>query len=144
MPPEMPPKMKVLKTEKRVLNGRECGVVTIGLAGERHRHRQRRHPHHIGCPWEFFQAAVRATKGQVALVLAQVIYRRCHVCKSRTITLPPDELAALGITRRTGHRALRQLQAVGLIRLHPIAPGHKAVITLLWPPRAAYDEGAEV
>ena len=141
MPPEMPPKMKVLKTEKRVLNGRECGVVTIGLAGERHRHRQRRHPHHIGCPWEFFQAAVRATKGQVALVLAQVIYRRCQVCKSRTITLPPDELAALGITRRTGHRALRQLQAVKLIRLHPVAPGHKAVITLLWPPRV---EAAEV
>jgi len=140
MPPEMPPKMKVLKIEKRVLNGRECGVVTIGLQGERHR--QRRHPHHIGCSWEFFQAAVRATKGQTALVLALVIYRRCHVCKSRTITLPPGELVALGITRRTGHRALRQLQAVGLIRLHPIAPGHKAVITLLWPPRAVYEEGA--
>jgi hypothetical protein len=130
--------MKVIKTEMRIIGGRECELVTVGLEGGR----QRPHPRHIGCPWEFFQAVVRATKGQVALVLAQVIYRRCQVCKSRTITLPPDELGALGITRRTGHRALRQLQAVGLIRRHPIAPGRKVVITLLWPPRAAYDEGA--
>jgi hypothetical protein len=128
---------RALKVERRIVGGRECEVVSfVELEGKR------RGTRYIGCPLEFFQAAVRTTKGQVALVLAQVIYRRCQVCKSRTITLPPDELAALGISRRTGHRALRQLQAIGLIRLHPIASGHKTRITLLWPPRAVYDEGA--
>jgi hypothetical protein len=96
----------------------------------------------IGCPWIFFQAATCAVKGKAALALALMIYRRCKVCKNKTVTLSSDELVALNIPRSTCRQALRQLQAVGLIRLHPIAPGHKAVITLLWSPRAAYDEGA--
>lgn len=142
MPPEMPPGMKVLKTEKRTLGGRECEVVTIGHEAPVGRRRTSRAPRHIGSPWEFFLAADRAAKGKVALKLAMVIYRRCKVCESKTVTLPPDELAALGIAHhQTSHKALRQLQAARLIRLHPTAPGHKARITLLWPPRA---EAAEV
>jgi hypothetical protein len=96
----------------------------------------------IGCPWEFFQAATCAAKGKAALALALMIYRRCKVRENRTITLPPDELADLNIPRNTCRQALRQLQTARLIRLHSIAPGHKARITLLWPPRAVYDEGA--
>jgi hypothetical protein len=95
----------------------------------------------IGCPWEFFQAATCAAKGKAALALALMIYRRCKVRENRTITLPPDELADLNIPRNTCRQALRQLQTARLIRLHSIAPGHKARITLLWPPRA---EAAEV
>jgi hypothetical protein len=87
---------------------------------------------HIGCPWGFFQAVARSTTGRTALALALIIYRRHKICKSRTFTLPPNELAALGISRPTSLRALRQLQSAGLVQLPSTAPGCKTIITLLW------------
>jgi hypothetical protein len=123
----MPRKLKVIKTGIRIVGNCECEVVTLGLEDEQRRDR------YIGCPWEFFRTAVRTTNGKAALVLALMIYRRGKVRKSQTVTLPPGELTALGITRKTSHKALRQLQAAGLVQLHPTAPGHKTIITLLWP-----------
>jgi hypothetical protein len=120
-------KLKVIKAERRLVGDRECEVVTIALQDER------RGTKWIGCSLEFFQNVARTTKGKVALMLALTIYRRCQVCKSQTNTLPPDELAALAITRDNSHKALRKLEAAGLVQLHPIVPGHKTVITLLWP-----------
>jgi hypothetical protein len=120
--------MKVVKTETRIINGHECKVTTIEPDD-----RKQPRDHHIGCPWEFFEAAYRASSGKVALALAQMIYRRHKVRKSKTIMLDPQEVAALGMSRNVIHKALRELQEVGLIQLHPVMPGHKAVITLLWP-----------
>jgi hypothetical protein len=118
--------MKVVKTEMRKINGQECEVVTLEPDDQK-QHRG----HHIGCPWEFFEAAYRASSGKVALALAQMIYRRHKVRGSKTIMLDRQEVAALGMSRNVIHKALRE--EVGLIRLHPVVPGHKAVITLLWP-----------
>jgi hypothetical protein len=114
----------------------------IGSRRKRNRKMTPRADKHVGCPWGFLQAAARAVEGKAALLLALIIYRRCKICKSKTVTLPTDELVGLNISRSTCRWALRQLQAAKLIQLHPIAPGHKATITLLWPPRAVYDEGA--
>jgi DNA-binding FadR family transcriptional regulator len=77
----------------------------------------------IGCTLKFYQAVVRATKGRAALMLAQVIYRRFKVCKSKNVTLPTDDVVALNISRSTCRWALQQLRAAKLIRLHSIAPG---------------------
>jgi hypothetical protein len=125
----MPREMKVIKTEKRTINGRECEVIILGHEGERRRNR------YIGCPVTFFREAAHASRGDwAALVVALLIYHRHCVCKSLTVKLPSNaELADLGIARSAVHRALRRLHVFELIRLHPTRPGCKPEITLLWP-----------
>jgi len=61
-------------------------------------------------------------------------YRRTHVCRSQTVTLPPGELAELGIDRRDKNKALVKLEAAGLIRIERMAIGQSAKVTLTWQP----------
>jgi len=65
------------------------------VAGQRKRGRR-----HVGFPLEFLIDVCRLTEGRTALVVAEIIYRRTHVCRSPAVTLPTAELAGLGITRR--------------------------------------------
>jgi hypothetical protein len=98
-------------------------------AGQRKRDRK-----HIGCPLAFAVDVCRLTEGRTTLIVAQLIYRRTHVCRSHTVTLPADELAGFGIDRRRKWEALTKLETAGLIRVEKTAPGRSAKVTLTWQP----------
>lgn len=85
----------------------------------------------VGCPLAFLGDVCRLTEGRAPVLVAELIYRRTHVCKSRTVTLPRAELAELGITRQQKARALTKLATVNLIRIEKSA-GCSARVTLLW------------
>ena len=89
----------------------------------------------VAFPWAYLVDVCRLTEGQAALALATHIYRRTHVCKSQTVTLPGAELRELGINRELKRTALARLEAVGLIRIEGNAPGRTAKVTLLWTPK---------
>jgi len=71
----------------------------------------------VAFPWAFLVDVCRLTKGQAALATAALVYRRTHVCRSRTVTLPGAELAEIGVDRKEKYKALAILEAAGLIRL---------------------------
>ena len=85
----------------------------------------------VGCPLAFLGDVCRLTEGRAPVLVAELIYRRTYVCKSRTVTLPSAELAELGITRQQKARALTKLATVNLIRIEKSA-GCSARVTLLW------------
>ena len=85
----------------------------------------------MGAPLEFVADVCRLTEGRAALVMALYVYRRTHVCGSRTVTLPSGELAELGIARSCKRKVLIRLQRVGLIKVES-ARGRTARVTLIW------------
>lgn len=86
----------------------------------------------IACPWGYLTAVSRLTTGKAAVLVAQYIYRRVHVCKSRTVTLPGTELAELGVGRSQKNRVLTQLAHAGFIQIGKEAQGCTSRVTLLW------------
>src|SRR5262245_40172623 len=76
--------------------------------------RLKRGRRHIGVPIDFLIDVCQRTEGRAALVVALYIYRRTHVCRSQTVTLPAGELAELGVSLRQKNRALAKLEAAGL------------------------------
>jgi hypothetical protein len=105
-------------------------VAAVKSAGKRKRGRR-----HVGAPLDFLIDVCQRTEGRTALVVALAVYRRTHVCRSQTVTLPAGELAELGITRRRKNEALAKLEAAGLIRLEKVATGRSTKVTLTWQPR---------
>jgi len=97
------------------------------VAGQRKRGRR-----HVGFPWAFLADVCRLTEGRTALVVAIHIYRRVHVCRSATVTLPAAELAEVGIDRPQKSRALTKLEAAGLIRIEQGRAGQSRRVELLW------------
>jgi len=89
----------------------------------------------VAFPLAFSVDVCRRTEGRTALVVAMLIYRRTHVCRNQTVTLPAGELAEHGITRRRKNEALAKLEAAGLIRIKKMAAGRTAKVTLTWRPR---------
>jgi hypothetical protein len=85
----------------------------------------------IGAPMAFVADVCRLTDGRAALVVALLIYRRTHVCKSQTVTLPGEELTAVGINRKRKSEALMKLEAAGFVRLKKTV-GRSIRATLLW------------
>jgi hypothetical protein len=88
----------------------------------------------VAFPWAFLVAVCQQTEGRTALVVAMYIYRRTHVCRSQTVTLPAGELAELGIDRRDKNKALAKLEAAALIQIERIAAGRSTKVTLTWRP----------
>ena len=88
----------------------------------------------MGAPVALWVDVCRLTEGRTALVVAVLIYRRTHVCRSRTVTLPTSELAELGIARNRKAEALADLEAAGLIRIEKTGPGRAVKVTLTWQP----------
>ena len=88
----------------------------------------------MGGPVAFWIDVCQRTEGRAALVVAMLIYRRTHVCRSQTVTLPAGELAEHGITRRRKNEALAKLEAAGLIRVERMGRGQSAKVTLTWRP----------
>jgi hypothetical protein len=98
------------------------------VAGQRKRGRR-----YVGFPWAFLVDVCQMTTGRAALVVAEIIYRRTHVCRSPTVTLPAAELAELGIDRRRKQEALTKLREAGLIDVER-AEGRTTKVTLTWQP----------
>jgi len=65
------------------------------------------------------------------LMVLMVLYRRCLTSRSRTVTLPNGELAALGISRYTKYRLLAWLQEAGAATVEA-ADGRAPRVTLHW------------
>jgi hypothetical protein len=74
-------------------------VAATKAAGQRKKGRKL-----VAFPLAFLVDVCRRTEGRTALVVAMLIYRRTHVCRSQTVTLPADELAELGIAARAKMR----------------------------------------
>jgi hypothetical protein len=127
------PGFKVIRTEKRILNGREQLIDICLPDGLVERANQQGDKRFLHIPWELYVTMVRATKS-TELALLQLIYRRTLMNERRTnktVKLPHAELAELGINPRTANDALLRLQKAGLIRLQSEGRGHKTSITLL-------------
>jgi hypothetical protein len=88
----------------------------------------------VAFPWAFLVDVCQRTEGRTALVVAEYIYRRTHVCNSQTVTLPTGELEELGIIRQRKNEALAKLETAGLIRIEKVAPGRAVKVTLTWRP----------
>ena len=88
----------------------------------------------VAFPLAFLVDVCRLTEGRTTLILAMLIYRRTHVCRSQTVTLPAGELAELGIIRQRKTEALTKLEAAGLIRVERMGRGQSAKVTLTWRP----------
>jgi hypothetical protein len=88
----------------------------------------------VAFPLAFLIDVCRRTEGRTALIVAMLIYRRTHVCRSQTVTLPASELAELGIIRQRKNEALTMLEAAGLIQLGKAATGRATKVTLTWQP----------
>ena len=71
-------------------------------------------------------------KGQLAFVL--LLYRRCCICKSATVTVPTHEFESLGISRQGKYRLLLALEQAGVIRVEATQRGQVGKVTLVnWP-----------
>jgi hypothetical protein len=88
----------------------------------------------MGGPIAFWIDVCQRTEGRTALIVAMLIYRRTHVCRSQTVTLPAGELAELGIIRQRKNEALAMLETAGLIRIEKRPAGRSAKVTLIWKP----------
>ena len=111
-------------------HGRKIEVKTLdigpGPAPKKKQHRL------VGFPWAFLVDVCRLTEGRTTLVVAMYIYRRTHVCRSQTVTLPIGELRELGVDRKRRHEALSMLEAAGLIRIEKAPAGRSSKVTLVW------------
>ena len=104
------------------------------IAGTKRTGRLKRGRRLVAFPWAFLVDVCRQTEGRTVLVVAEYIYRRTHVCRSQTVTLPASELAELGITRQRKVEALAKLEAAGLVRVEKAPAGQSAKVTLTWQP----------
>jgi hypothetical protein len=67
------------------------------------------------------------------LLVLLLLYRRRLISRSRTVTLPNGELAALGISRQTKYRLLAWLQGEGAATIEA-RNGRAVRVTLQWFP----------
>jgi hypothetical protein len=67
------------------------------------------------------------------LMVLLILYRRCLMNRTRTVTLTNSELARFGITRQTKYRLLARLQSEGVATVEA-ANGKAVQVTLLWFP----------
>jgi hypothetical protein len=86
----------------------------------------------VAFPLAFMTDVYRLTEGRATLAVAQLIYRRTHVCCSATVTLPGAELTGMAIDRSQKRKALARLEAAGIIRIEKAGAGRATKVTLLW------------
>jgi hypothetical protein len=112
----------------------EADFQRIVRATRRSSSRQELRGKHIGCPLQFFIDVCQRTKGRTALVVAIYLYRQKVVNRSAIVSFGDAGLAELGISRKYKCKALRDLEAAGIVQLHLLGPGKKLGVELLWRP----------
>jgi hypothetical protein len=79
-------------------------------------------------------ARVRPVVGSAdRLIVLMLLYRKCIMKKSNTVSLSNRDLEAMGISRRTKFRALAELEAVGALTVEA-RNGRSVRVTLHWFP----------
>jgi hypothetical protein len=96
------------------------GPVPSKSSGQRRRRTTNNHERHIGSTLTWFRAALSAVGGY-ELAVAMYLYRLRKVTGSNTVALSNERLMdELGINRYAKYRALRKLEAAGLVSVrHP-------------------------
>ena len=89
---------------------------------------------YVGCPLKWLQWVAPLTKSKQQLLVALYLYRRCHVCHSRTVDVPTRDLAEnWGISRTTKYRVLSHFEQAGVIAVRS-RTGRTIKVTLThWP-----------
>ncbi len=82
-------------------------------------------------PWAWLQAAASLPGRSLAVGL--VIWREAFCRKLRTVHLTLARCATLGVSQKAARRAVRALEARGLIRITR-TPGCALTVTILHPP----------
>jgi hypothetical protein len=85
----------------------------------------------VPVPWLAKVLPLVHSADQLAILL--LLYRRCLMSRSRTVTLPNSELAAVGVTRFAKYRLLTWLQDAGAATVAP-RNGRAVSVTLRWFP----------
>jgi hypothetical protein len=95
---------------------------------------------HIGCPLEYFFKLARARNRTVASILVGMhLYRRHYLTNKKStglhkaVALSSTDLIDLGVSRWTAARALKSLEAAGLVVIQPAKRGRKARVMVSWP-----------
>jgi hypothetical protein len=88
---------------------------------------------YITCPLMWLNRVRPLVHSADQLMVLMVLYRRCLMGRSRTVTLPNVELAALGISRQTKYRLLAWLQEAGAAAVE-MSNGRAPRVTLHWFP----------
>jgi hypothetical protein len=94
---------------------------------------------YITCPLAWLQRVLPLVRSADQLVVLMLLYRRCLMAKSQTVTLPNGDLAALGISRYTKYRLLGWLRGTGAATVEgqkgASAQGHLALVPIGGPVR---------
>jgi hypothetical protein len=88
---------------------------------------------YITCPLAWLQRVLPLVRSADQLVVLMLLYRRCLMAKSQTVTLPNGDLAALGISRYTKYRLLGWLRGAGAATVEG-QNGQALRVTLHWFP----------
>src|SRR6266487_4759429 len=68
---------------------------------------------YVTAPLAWLRKVLPVVRSADQLVVLLLLYRRCLMRRSRTVTLPNGDLAALGISRQTKYRLFGRLQGEG-------------------------------
>jgi hypothetical protein len=94
---------------------------------------KRRSSRHIGCSVSWFAWVLPLVRSKQQLALALYLYRRCSICRSKTVTVPTGQLTEFGISRWGKMRLLLWLERAGILAIEQ-TPGQTAKVRLLhWP-----------
>jgi hypothetical protein len=94
----------------------------------------RRRVAYIGCPLSWFGWVMPLVKSKRQLAFVLLLYRRCCICQSATVTVPTEVFENLGISRRQKRTQLLALEAAEVIRVEATQNGWVGKITLVnWP-----------
>jgi len=100
-----------------IREGRPIEIVSVDTGIDAKAIKAKRGQRLVAFPWAYLVDVCRLTEGRATLAIAALIYRRVHVCKSRTVTLPGTELKELRINRSVKRGALAQLGHANIIRI---------------------------
>jgi hypothetical protein len=93
----------------------------------------KRNARHIGCSVDWLKWVASATRSQEQLLTALLLGRRCHLCRTATVSIVHADFDELGIGRRSRYRHLQALEQAGLLVIEP-RDGRRTRVTLLhWP-----------
>src|SRR5262245_34844563 len=88
----------------------------------------------IGCRLSWFEWVLPLVKSKRQLAFVLLLYRRCCICKSATVTVPTDAFESLGINRQSKQRFILAMEQTEVLRVEATESGEVGKVTLAnWP-----------
>jgi hypothetical protein len=88
---------------------------------------------YVTVPLTWLQQMLPVVRTSDRLAVAMLLYRQCHLQRSKTVVLPNRDLRAMGVSRYTKYRALAELEAAGALIVED-RNGRSVRVTLCWFP----------